>query len=297
MWDREVDMVCTGSGAAGLATSVAARALGGDVFVAGSRAAAADALDSWLGLDVSDRETCEYFAALASDLEPIRYAGDPGVPISVVHATTAERRGTVAPFVGSRLGQWAARCISSPYGFLYTRVSDWRTATAHTADGELIEVADLGAISPDPSDLGGSLLAWLTSQADDHDIDIEPDCALQRIVFEEGCAVGAVFDTPDGTLAIGARHGVAVVGPAADLVTAVPAPVASGDAALRVCLVSRHASRFGRVELLASEPLTQSAASSCETGNRALRVNLHETHAESPVWRCGKLPGYPPPTS
>lgn len=294
-WDRVVDMVCTGAGPGGLAAAVAVHALGGEAFVADladTRARSDGQRRPWLSLDIADAETCEYFAALSCGLEPLPYAGDSDVPITLVHEPPVERGGSVAPFVGARLREWAARCLASSYGYLYSRVSDWPTTTRHTADGELIEVADIGAISPDPLDVGGSVRAWLTAQAREHDVDIEPNCALLRIVFDDGRAVGAVFATPDGPLAVRARHGVTVVPPAPVVTSTMSDPSVPdsvlGDTPLRVCLVGRYASRFGRVELLAAGPSAGLTPSACQSTQRALRVNLHETRGQSPTWRCGK---------
>jgi hypothetical protein len=302
-WDLDVDMVCTGSGAAGLASAIAGVDLGGEVFVAASppqdRAqdtlqSQSDRLHPWLGAEVSDLETTGYLAALTSDLGPLHHGGwETGLPISVVDDAPVEQELTVAPFYGARLREWAARCLASPYGFLHTRLSDWWTTTLHTVGGEPIEVAEIGSMTTDPDDIGGSLLDWLTVQAHDRGIQLTPDCALQRIVFEEGEAVGAVFATPDGSLAIRARYGVTVAtGPRAD--AAPPHQWTEGSSDLRVCLVTRFASRFGRVELLTSGPPATQSASSCRPDNRQLRANLRETQAELPAWRCAWAAGYPP---
>ena len=87
-WDEEVDVVCTEAGLGGLASAIAAVDAGGDVFVAtstrgeGAYAHAiadrpqVDHLRHWLGVDVLDSETKEYFAAVSSDLGPLsRWAG------------------------------------------------------------------------------------------------------------------------------------------------------------------------------------------------------------------------------
>jgi hypothetical protein len=306
MWDLEVDLVCTGSGAAGLATAVSAVDFGGAVFIAASTHSdfqgnaeatargVAERLHPWLDEQVSDRETTNYLAALSSDLGPMRHgAWETGLPISVVHETPIEPRRFIAPFYGARLREWAARCLASPYGYLHTRVSDWRTTTLHTAMGESIEVAEIGSMAPDPVDVGGSVLEWLTAQAHDRGIGIQPGCSLHRIVFEEGEVVGAVFTTSDGPLAVRARHGVTVATGLPHFGAAPPHQPSAGDADLRVCLVSRHASRFGRLELLTSEPGAYEALSTCRQGNRQLHVNLHETQGDSPVWRCGRAEGYP----
>jgi hypothetical protein len=305
MWDEEVDVVCTGSGIAGLAHAVTVSALGGEVFVAGGRdgaepGGASVAVRSrvdrlhWLDIDVPDPETNEYFTALSSDLGPLtRSAGNVDVPIRVVdHAEPIDPRGSVAPFVGARLRDWAARCLVSPYGYIYTRVSDWQSTKLRTVEGDSLEVAEIGSITPDPANIGGSVLDWLTAQARDRDIEISHATSLQRIVFEEGAVVGAEFATPNGPMAVRARHGVAVAGGAH---VAMPAgqSLPAADPTLRVCLVAQTASRFGRVELFTSEPFVARAASTCRPVNRHLQAKLHETHSHLQTWRCGKGDGYP----
>src|SRR5258705_2398620 len=223
MWDEEVEVVCTGSGIAGLAHAVAVVDTGGEVFVAGSRGdsepggssvAVRSRVDRlhWLEVDVPDPETNEYFAALSSDLGPLtRSARALDRPIRVVeHAGPVDPRGAVAPFVGARLRDWAARCLVSPYGYLYTRVSDWQSKTLRTVDGESLEVAEIGSITPDLANIGGSVLDWLTAAARDRRIEVHQITSLQRIVFEEVDAVCAEFPTPAGPLSVRARRGVTV---------------------------------------------------------------------------------------
>jgi hypothetical protein len=306
-WDEEVDVICTGSGIAGLAHSVAVVDVGGDVFVASSRdeagtggaaVAVRSRVDSlhWLDIDTPDPDTNEYFAALSSDLGPLtRSARDADLPIRVVdHAEPVDPRGVVMPFVGARLRDWAARCLVSPYGYLYSRVADWQSTTLRTVDGDSIEVAEIGSITPDPTNVGGSVLDWLNGQTVDRGIDVHHGTSLERIVFEEGDVVGAEFTTPDGPLAIRARQGVTVAGggPYAALATGQALP--ADDAPLRLCLVGQTASRFGRVELLTSAPFCKSAASKCRSVSQRLVVNMHETHSQLQTWRCGKVDGYPP---
>jgi hypothetical protein len=303
-WDDEVDVVCTGSGVAGLASAIAAVDMGGDVFVASPHGAAGSGPSpvavrsrvEWLDVEVRDAETNEYFAALSSDLGPLRRCtSDVDVPIRAArHLAPVDPRGTVPPFVGARLPDWTARCLASPSGYLYTRVSDWQSTAFITTDGDTIEVAEIGSMTPDPDDLGGSVFDWLAAQARDRWIEVQPDCSLARIVFEEGDVVGAVFTTPEGSLAIRARHGVHVAaadGPQNDAPARQELPVSEG--ALRVCLVGRTGSRFGRVELLTSEPYAHGAPT-CRPNNRALQASLRQTHAHLQTWRCGKLNGDPP---
>ncbi|WP_101949014.1 FAD-binding protein [Mycobacterium sp. 3519A] len=305
-WDLEVDVVCTGAGVAGLAHSVAVVDMDGEVFVAsaddarsgGTPVAVRSRVDRlhWLDLHVSDPETNEYFAALSSDLGPLtRFAGDVDLPIRVVEqAQPVQARGAVPPFVGARLRDWAARCLVSPYGYLSTRVVDWQSTTLRTADGEAIEVAEIGSIAPDPDNVGGSVMEWLTAKARDRDIEVSHATSLERIVFEEGEVLGAEFMTPDGRLAVRARHGVTVAAGGPQAATGAGRPLPA-DAALRLCLVSRPASRFGRLELLSSEPLPKSVASTCRAMSRRLPANMREAHTRLQTLRCGKVDGYPAP--
>jgi hypothetical protein len=306
-WDDEVDVVCTGSGVAGLASAISAVDMGGEVFVAGPHGEArsgpspvavrsrVDSLIPWLAVDVRDAETNEYFAALSADLGPLRRSmSDVDVPIrSAHHLAPVDPRGTVPPFVGARLRDWTARCLASPSGYLYTRVSDWPSTTFRTTDGDTIEVVEIGSMTPDPDDVGGSVFDWLAAQARDRRIEAQPNCSLERIVFEEGEVVGAVFTTPDGPLAIRAWHGVHIAAhnPQKDAPARQESAVGKGP--LRVCRVGRTGSRFGRVELLTSEPLAPGAPT-CLPNNRALQASLRETHAYLQTWRCRKLNGDPP---
>jgi FAD binding domain len=306
MWDAEVDVVCTGAGIAGLAHAVAVLDTGGEVFVAGSggdfepggsAVAVRSRVDRlhWLEVDVPDLETNEYFAALSADLGPLtRSVRDVDVPIRVVdHAEPVDPRGAVPPFFGARLRDWAARCLVSPYGYLHTRVCEWQSTTLRTVDGESLEVAEIGSITPDPGNIGASVLDWLTAQARDRRIEVHQATSLQRIVFEDGDVVGAEFATPDGPVAVRARHGVTVAGGGPQATMAAGQHLPADDASLRLCLVRQTASRFGRVELLTSEPLAMRAASTCRPVNRQLQANLHETHSHLQTWRCGKGNGYP----
>src|SRR6478609_3496116 len=118
-WDERVDILCTGSGLGGLATAIAAVDAGVDVLVADSA-----------GLDVGDAETNRYFGELSQDLRvPVHRAAAVDAPIrdDLAPAAAASRR--VEPFVGSRLQDWAASCLASQYGFLYSRVRELRAIT------------------------------------------------------------------------------------------------------------------------------------------------------------------------
>ena len=117
---------------------------------------------------------------------------------------------------------------------------------------------------------------------------------MQRIVFEDGQVVGAVIATPDGPYAIRARHGVSLAPGGTRVNAAMPHELLARDATVRLCLVSRTASRFGRLELVTTDPVVQRPSSVCHRVNRQLHASLHETRQlPSQAWRCRKVQGYP----
>lgn len=290
-WNYEVDVVCTGAGAAGLAHALAVDEVGADVFVA-DPAPAEPTGATWLDVGIADSETREYFTELVADLGALRRP-TPDVPIRVVPPGKAETGRTVAPFVGSRLRDWAARCLATPYGFLSTRLPDWQTSTVASSDLGILEVSELGVLTAGSADVGAAVRDWLAARAAQEGIETNTGHTLQRVVFEEGVAVGAVFDTADGPVAIRARHGVTVAAGSSQV--GGPAPVdVPADASLRICVVGQRASRFGRLELISSEPVSRSVSPTCRSRSRRLPINMRETHRHLQRWRCNKIEGYPP---
>ncbi|MCV7279891.1 FAD-binding protein [Mycolicibacterium flavescens] len=291
-WNDEVDVVYTGAGAAGLAHALAVAEAGADVFVADSEPAVG--ARTWLDVGIADGETSEYFSELVADLGALRRPTyDIDVPIRVAPLPAQPETGrTVAPFVGSRLRDWAARCLATPYGFLSTRLPDWQTSTVQSSDHGILEVSELGVLSPGTGDVGVAVREWLASRAAQEDIEIHAGHILQRLVFEEGVAIGAVFDTADGPFAVRARHGVTVAGGGSQFGGPAPAHV-SADATLRVCVVGQRASRFGRLELISADPVSKSVSPTCRSRNRRLAVNMRETYRHLQPWRCSKVHRYP----
>ncbi len=257
-WDHEVDVVCTDAGIAGLAGAISAVDEGAEVLVACAPAATAAVAEGshpgWFTHDNVDSETAAYLAELAGDLDVAALPQlDDDLPIRSAPQTIVPRGRRSPPFVGSQLRDWAARCIPSPSGYLYTRVTDWTIATMESADGEAIVVTEIGSLNTGPDDIVGSALEWLNAEAHLRGVDIDPVLGLERLVFEDGEVTGAVFTTAEGPLAIRSRHGVLVcrAGSPACRVPRLP----FGESVLRVALVGKAASRFGRVELLTQEPV------------------------------------------
>ncbi|WNG89312.1 hypothetical protein C6A87_009140 [Mycobacterium sp. ITM-2016-00317] len=274
-WDDEVDVVVTGTGSAGLATAISAVEHDGEVFLA--EVAGADRSDGLSGLrryfavdaeddsgdgedeDDRDEATSKYFWALTEDLDLTTLAQrDPDLPVRLMPETAPVRGRRVPPFEGWRLREWAAVCIPSPTGYLYTQVTDWTSTSTCTENGEQFEITELGVMSPDPADPAGSVHRWLAEEADDRGLSPSPVQRLERLEFDEGRVIGAVFATDDGPLAVRARHGVLICG---DDVTGrgAPWPALANGTRLRVALVGKDASRFGRLELLTSDPAVVAA--------------------------------------
>ena len=258
-WDDEVDVVCTDAGIAGLAGAIAAVDEGAEVLVAGAQASGTAGVQcrtpGWFTSGIRDAETASYLAELAGDLAPPAIPPPDGdLPIRPAPQAGMATQRRVPPFLGSQLRDWAARCIPSPSGYLYTRVTDWTSAAMQSADGDAIQVAEIGSCETDPGDIVGSVLEWLDAEAHTRGVDIQQVLEFERLVFQEGHVSGAVFSTARGPLAIRARHGVLLcrAGPRSRHARR---QAAAGDALLRVALVGKTASRFGRVELLTSSGL------------------------------------------
>ncbi|WP_234897288.1 FAD-binding protein [Mycolicibacterium vanbaalenii] len=255
-WDDEVDVVCTDAGVAGLAGALSAADAGAEVLVAKVQAPqvsdAAGGPPGWFTIDSGDSETAAYLAELAGDLDPAALSLlDDGVPVRPAPTPAAPPARKVPPFVGAELREWTSRCIRSPSGYLYTRVTDWTATAMLSATGDAVGITEIGSMSPGPGDRAGSVLDWLDTEARSRDVDVEVVTRLDRLVFEDGQVVGAVFTTADGPLAVRARHGVLLCRAGVPARGTAQLPAAG---VMRVALVSKSASRFGRVELLTADP-------------------------------------------
>ncbi|MDZ7887632.1 MAG: hypothetical protein U5N53_34210 [Mycobacterium sp.] len=208
----------------------------------------------WLPV-VADDETMAYFDALAEELPAAALPGDPAaLQVRALHEVQVDtsRRAHVETFVGARLGTWAAGCIASPYGVLFTRVDHWPTTTMQAPNGTSFQVAALDESPPTAATFTERLDALVA----DRDIEVLSDHPLQRIVFEEGRIVGVVLDSADGPWAVRARVGIAVTSQ-----QPVPPDTRILDGDSRIALVGLTASRFGRVEVLGTADVPAPAES------------------------------------
>jgi hypothetical protein len=255
-WDEVADIVCVGRGRIGVALAVAAKRAGLNFILADGpdREAADGSAGLAAALGVTDAETVEYLEALTEDLTPLQPV-DPTIPVRVVDgpARPGLARDRIGTFYGAALRDWAVSCVSSPYGVLYTKASDASLSETYGSAQGPVEVTVLGAIDIDPEQPADGLEGWLSALAQEDDAEPQDEGSLQRLVFDNGVVVGAVLESPDGTRAIRARHGVMMTirdgltptGRTGDQDRRIPA---------RVALVSQPASRFGRLELLTAEP-------------------------------------------
>jgi hypothetical protein len=258
-WDLAVDVISVGTGSGGLAAAVVAVDSGATVFLAryatspqGHTDGTGVALAQTLGAEVGNREldadTAAYLTALTEDLT--ESVSEDDVPVlaasAPIPAQQPGRRDQVPPFFGSRLGDWASECAASPFGAVYSRVITDDTSAQRKRRGAMVEYAELGSVDLDPDAPELSLDRWMTETAQARGIEVNPQSRLQRLVFEDGVVVGAVFDTPTATLAVRARHGVML---ACDGDAGVVTARVSQPTTAEVCIVREPLSRFSRIEL------------------------------------------------
>ena len=158
-----------------------------------------------------DAGTVEYLRELTSDIDVAALTqADADLPVRPAGEPVPARRRPIPPYEGWRLREWAATCIPSPTGYLYTQVTDWRSPTVDCGDGNLFKIAEIGSMTPDPSRPIGSVREWLIAEARERDLTPEPVTRFDGLIFDEGVVVGAVFTTDRGPMTIRARHGVLI---------------------------------------------------------------------------------------
>ncbi|MBC57146.1 MAG: hypothetical protein CL814_09430 [Confluentimicrobium sp.] len=249
MWDREVDVLCAGSGAGGLAAAIAAAEFGGTVLVAEKDAllGGVQALSSgqiWFGgnryakeagVEDSLEETNEYMEALSQGLavpalrdvyvqrgnEVLDFFEDRiGIKLQVIRdlpdyyypklpgSKPEGRYLEVVPFDATQLGDWAARCRTSPYGHGYSYVTSNEFNAMQTGKGPFVGDILAEHISKDERCAGAGLAAWMLKAALDRGVEILAESPVTRIISEEGRVIGAEVTTPEGVIRVRTRRGV-----------------------------------------------------------------------------------------
>jgi choline dehydrogenase-like flavoprotein len=264
-----VDILCIGSGSAGLAAGVAAADAGLNVFVAepsrGVTAATRPVtgpVESWTtllqrrwGVQEFNASTTGYLEELTSSLgSPVPADGSNHLPIDTVETfedLSTDPTEAVPPFHGAELAKWASECLASPFGMIFSRVSRSTLTPVRKVDGTTI-TAGLIASVPTARRRDMTVRQWLSELAREKSLTMHQSCAVQRLLFNEGQLVGAMLDTGEGVRTVRARRGV-LLGTSCstgDDALAMSPMAAGGGTAL--CVVGRTASRFARLEFLRS---------------------------------------------
>ncbi len=273
-----VDVLCIGSGSAGLAVGVAGAQAGLNVFVAEPTpevtAPAASSVESWLtvlqrrwGAEELNSATINYLEQLTSSLgppAPIRASGHLRVDtVETFIGADVDPTGPVPPFHGAELARWARECLTSPFGMIFSRVSSSALTPVCKVDGTTVN-AGLIASAPRARRRETTVRQWLSELARENGVEVHRPCSIQRLLFSDGQLVGAQLDTPDGVRSVRARRRV-VLGTSSSTVDdgLCISPTASGGD-IRLCTVGKTASRFARLEFL----LSAASYSACAAAGR-----------------------------
>jgi hypothetical protein len=264
-----VDVLCIGSGSAGLAAGIAEADAGLKVLVvelnreiASPTRSVGASVEPWTtllqrrwGVEEFNSSTHNYLEELTSSLGPPAHVkASRHLPIGTVDTfadVKVDPTQAVPPFHGADLAKWARECLTSPFGLIFSRVSSPLLTSMRKVDGPTIRA---GLIAPVPTSRSREMTVrqWLSDLAQEKGVTVQESCAVQRLIFHDGQLVGAVFDTPEGARTVRARRGV-LLGTscsAGDDALAM-SPMALGGGTT-LCVVGRPASRFARLEFLRS---------------------------------------------
>ncbi|GFG49353.1 hypothetical protein CQY20_07015 [Mycolicibacterium agri] len=252
-WDHEVDVLCVGAEDGVLATALVAANADRDAYLAVTQPVAGNDVGSRLGYRGGDGQTTRHLAGFdyafgfggpAQALWPVRAAETIAPPAKTT-------RGAIEPFFGAALEQWAHRCAAAPSGLIYDRVGSRHMAPMRsTARAEKVEAAVVGTIELSPSLPALSLTGWLRSRGEEADLRPRTGVRLCKLIFEEDAPVGALLETDSGLRAVRARENLVIAFGGATADCAHPLVSATAPVTVRVCLVSKAASRFGELELI-----------------------------------------------
>lgn len=272
-----VDVLCIGSGSAGLAVGLAGADAGLKVVVAEPdrgvatpARSAATPVESWAtvlqrrwGIEEFNTSTAAYLDQLTSSLGPPVAAKVSGhLVIDTVETfadVSVDPTVSVPPFYGADLAKWARECLTSPFGMIFSRVSPSNLAPVRKVGGTAISAGRI-ASAPTGRHREMTVRQWLSELALQKGVTVRESCSVQRLLFNDGQLVGAVLETPDGVRAVRTRRGV-VLGTSCS----------TGDEALTMlpmafrddttlCVVGRTASRFARLEFLLSAASSRACA-------------------------------------
>ncbi|MCG5434325.1 hypothetical protein LV457_18805 [Mycobacterium sp. MYCO198283] len=247
-WDDVVDVLCVGAGGGLIAAAIAALDAGLDVVMAD-------------GSGDDHPATAEYFAALVEGLAPAGPAGDLTLrvlaePVAAAPPRRTRRKeapGTVEPFYGHQLKGWADQCVADDHGVIYSRIANRPMQAATLRSGDTVQASVIGSVTLDGADASSTLTQWMTRHAVERGVRTPVSTRLDRLVFEDSDAVGAVLQTAKGPRAVRVDHGMICGSARGDVDAPYRVPPLTGPLTVQVAVVSRLASRHGRLELLAAD--------------------------------------------
>ena len=253
-WDDEVDVLCVGAEAGVLAAGIVAANAGFDAYLGISEpVAGGGALAASLGYRGADKQTTEHLSGFNYAFETAGRANVrwPVRAVEEIAPLRSRHRGTLEPFFGAPLEQWARRCAAAPNGVLYNRVGKRQmTEMRCSARGEKVEAAVVGSLPLSPDRPPLSLLTWLKDCATAAGLRPHIGVRLAKLIFAETGLVGAVLDTAQGIQTVRARENL-IIGVGDPLTESMqPRVSGSGPVTVQVGLVSKTASRFGELEIL-----------------------------------------------
>ena len=294
-----VDLLCVGYGAGALGAAVLAARRNWSVMYVDALPAprlprASDRrqspwtralADRW-GLDDLSPETRAYVKEMTVDLT----APDTAKATQRLSITKLERpappyrpsSGAVPPFHGARLRTWARQCLTEPTGLISSHVCLPGTFSARSISGQEIEVSDI--VSLPRTGLGeADLHAWLLGHARAQRVQIIGGEALHELLFQDGHPAGGIIDGPAGKRVVWTRHGVVLGIGTSSAPHRSEHPGAQLPAGTRLCLISRSASRFSRLELIGDQDLPSPRLRTPARRNRPQSAIHHDQHAHSGV--------------
>lgn len=287
-----VDLLCIGYGAGPLAAAVvAARARMSVAYIetlfeppphddAARASPWPDALGERWGVETHAPEMSSYIDELTHDLRaPAASAPSMGLAFTEPAPSTSEYRGpdgSVARFDGSQLRTWAYQCLDSSTGVVSTRVAQPGATRVRSAAGEVLEFSDVAA-APRNGIGEAEMHDWLLGLARESGVQLNAGVGVRRLLFENGLPSGAVVETPTGKRVVWAVHGVVLGTGSRRATAALPVQPQAASAGWRLCLCSRPASRFSRLELVRN---TEPSASVLPTPGDVTRAAKTTNSAE-----------------
>lgn len=291
-----VDLLCIGYGAGPLAAAVvAARARMSVAYIetlfeppphddAARASPWPDALGERWGVETHAPEMSSYIDELTHDLRaPAASAPSMGLAFTEPAPSTSEYRGpdgSVARFDGSQLRTWAYQCLDSSTGVVSTRVAQPGATRVRSAAGEVLEFSDVAA-APRNGIGEAEMHDWLLGLARESGVQLNAGVGVRRLLFENGLPSGAVVETPTGKRVVWAVHGVVLGTGSRRAGTAIPSPHQALPVDWRLCLCSRPASRFARLELVRdTEPSTTVLSAPADLNRATKTTNVAEQRRE-----------------